>query len=422
MNRVVITGMGVVSPNAFGLEEYRQALCEGRSGIFLNPRMQELEFGCQVAGVPQISDEIAEAYLGANLVRNSNSSMKYAAIAALDCWRDAGMAAPHQDSAPDWDTSAIIGTCAGGIDTVGDFIVPELNARRVRRLGSSAAERAMASCGSACVGGLLGLGGQVTTNSSACATGTEAVLDAYWMIRRGRSIRVLAGSSEPSSIYVWAALDALRVTMRKSNDRPDAASRPLSATAGGLVPSSGAGMLMLEDLTSAQSRGARIYAEVLGGYCNGGGQRSGGSITASNPEGILRCVREALEVSRTKPSEIDYINGHLTGTGADVKEIRCLASALGRNLSEMPWINSTKSMIGHGLGAAGSMECVAAVLQLVNGFIHPSINCEDFHPEIAELASRVPQASVRATPRLVLKTSFGFGDVNASAVFRRWDE
>jgi 3-oxoacyl-(acyl-carrier-protein) synthase len=111
----------------------------------------------------------------------------------------------------------------------------------------------------------------------------------------------------------------------------------------------------------------------------------------------------------------------LTGTEGDVKEIRCLSAALDRKLAEMPWVNATKSLIGHGIGAAGSMECVSTVLQLVNGFLHPSINCEDFHPEIVELEPRVPKSALRAPCRVALKTSFGFGDVNACIVFRRWD-
>jgi 3-oxoacyl-(acyl-carrier-protein) synthase len=414
--------MGIVAPNAARLDAFRHALCQGTSGISHCPQMKELDFGCQVAGVPQISERTSEEYWDPELLRNSNSSMKYAVIASVDCWRDAGLQLPKRDSDVDWSTAAIIGTSGGGIDTIGDFVVPETNARRVRRLGSSAAERVMVSCMSAVVGGVLGLGGPITTNSSACTSGTDALVNAYWMIREGRIDRVLAGSSEPSSIYTWACLDAMRVTMRNSNDRPEGACRPLSATAAGLVPSAGAGVLMLENMASAQSRNARIYAELLGGYSNSGGQRGGGSITASNPEGIQRCVREALEVSRTRSSDIDYINGHLTATAADTKEIRCLAAALGRTLPEMPWVNATKSLIGHGLGASGSMESVATVLQLAHGFLHPSLNCGDFHPEIAALAPRVPQSSIPSQCRVALKTSFGFGDVNSCAVFKRWDE
>jgi 3-oxoacyl-(acyl-carrier-protein) synthase len=414
--------MGIVAPNAVGVEAYRRALCEGRSGIDYAARLKELGFACHVAGVPDISAQTADGYFSSELLKNSNDSMKYAVIASIDCWRDANLPGRTADSEVDWRTSAIIGTSLGGIDTIGEFIVPETNAGRVRRLGSSAAERAMASCASACVGGLLGLGGQVTTNSSACSTGTEAIVSGFWMIREGRADRVLAGSSEAPSIYTWAFLDSLRVTARSSNERPQAASRPLSASAGGFVPAGGAGILMLESLTSARERGARIYGEVLGGHSNCGGQRNGGSITASNPEGIQRCVQETLEIAKTRPSEIDYVNGHLTSTGGDAKEIRCLAAALGRELPNMPWVNATKSLIGHGLGASGSMECVAVLLQLFHGFVHPSINCEDFHPEIADLQPRVPQTAIATDSRFALKTSFGFGDVNACIVFKRWEE
>lgn len=420
-SRVVVTGMGVVAPNAVNLETFRRALCEGRSGLSFVPRLKELDFGCQVAGVPQVSDETAEGLLGPEVFRNSNTSMRYALLASIECWRDAGLADPRRDSDVDWDTAAVIGTCIGGIDTIGDLVVPETNAGRVRRLGSSAAERTMSSCMSAAVGGLLGLGGQVTTNSSACSTGSEALLQAYWMLREGRCRRVLSGSSEGASIYTWACLDAMRVTMRRSNENPEAAARPMSASAGGLVPSCGAGILMLERLDSAESRGARIYAELLGGCSNSGGQRNGGSITASNPEGITRCVEEALDVAKVLAEKIDYINGHLTGTSADAKEVKCLAAVLRRKLGDMPMINGTKSMIGHGLGASGSMESVATVLQLAYGFTHPSKNCEDLHPELTELAERIPHAATRTGHQVALKTSFGFGDVNCALVFRRWN-
>lgn len=413
--------MGIVAPNAVGLEAYRRALCEGRSGLAFVPQMKELDFACHVAGIPRVSDETAQAYLGP-LLSTTNTTMRYAVIASVDCWRDANLPMPQSDSRVDWSTAAVIGSSLAGMETAGELVVPETNAGRVRRLGSSAIERVMASCATACVSGLLGLGGQATANSSACGTGTEAIVNAYWMVRENRIDRVLAGSTEPSSVYAWAGLDSLRVTMRKSNDRPQAAARPLSATAGGLVPAGGAGILMLESLASAQSRKARIYAEVLGGHSNGGGQRNGGSITASNPDGVVRCVQQSLDVAKTNPAEVDYINGHLTGTAGDPKEIRCLSTALGRPVGQMPWVNSTKSLIGHGLAASGSMESVATILQLVYGFLHPSINCEDFHPEIADLAPRVPQVSISVPCRVALKTSFGFGDVNSCVVFRRWDE
>ncbi len=422
-DRVVVTGMGVVAANAHGLEEFEQALREGRSGISFHQRLRDLGFGCQVGGVPQVSEEVKREYFSEEALRAMNSSMIYAGIAAIDCWRDAGFVLPGQGGdAVDWDTGASVGTGIGGVDTVGDYVVPRVNEGKVRRLGSATVEQTMASSVSACVGGLLGLGGQVTTNSSACTTGTEAVVDAFHKVREGRAARVIAGGAEGSSHYIWAGFDAMRVLTRQSNDRPEAASRPMSATAGGFVPSSGAGLMMVESLASARARGARIHAEILGGHVNCGGQRGGGSMTAPNPEGARRCVHAALACAGVGPDAIDAINGHLTATMADTLEVATWQRALGRPPERFPFINSTKSLIGHSLGAAGGIESVATVLQLSRGFIHGSINCEDLHPELAAYAASVPHHTIAAAPRVMAKASFGFGDVNGCLIFRKWEE
>jgi 3-oxoacyl-(acyl-carrier-protein) synthase len=420
--RVVITGMGVVAANGHGLDGFEQALRAGTSGIRFHEKLRELNFACQVGGIPQVGDEVKARYFSEDTLRALNGSMTYAGIAAIDCWRDAGFTVPAPgEGEVDWATGAIIGTGIGGVDTVGDWVVPQVNAGKVRRLGSASVEQTMASSVSACVGGLLGLGGQVTTNSSACTTGTEAVVDAFHKIREGRATRIVAGGTEGSSHYIWAGFDAMRVLARQWNDRPEAASRPMSASAGGFVPSSGAGLLMVEGLTSARERGARIYAEVLGGHVNCGGQRGGGSMTAPNPEGARRCIHAALAVAGIGQEEIDTINGHLTATMADPLEIGTWQRALDRRPEAFPWINSTKSLIGHGLGAAGGIECVAAVLQLHRGFIHGSLNCEDLHPELQAYAGRIPHETIDVAPRVVAKASFGFGDVNGCLILGKWD-
>jgi len=419
--RVVVTGMGLVAANAHGLDAFEQALREGRSGIRFQEKLRDLGFGCQVGGVPQISDETKREYFSEDSLRAMNTSMVYAGIAAIDCWRDAGFAVPEGGSDTDWDSGAIIGTGIGGVDTVGDWVVPRVNEGKVKRLGSSVVEQTMASAVSAIVGGFLGLGGQVTSNSSACTTGTEALVDAFHKIREGRAVRILAGGSEGSSHFIWAGFDAMRVLTRQSNDRPEAASRPMSRTAAGFVPSSGAGILMLESLSSARARGASIHAEVLGGHVNCGGQRGGGSMTAPNPEGARRCVLAAMAVAGIGPDDIDAINGHLTATMADTLEIGTWQRALGRKPEQFPWINSTKSLVGHGLGAAGGIEAVACVLQLSRGFIHASINCEDLHPELEPFAASIPHATIVASPRVLAKASFGFGDVNGCLILKKWE-
>jgi 3-oxoacyl-(acyl-carrier-protein) synthase len=192
----------------------------------------------------------------------------------------------------------------------------------------------------------------------------------------------------------------------------------MSATAGGFVPSSGAGVLLLESLTSARERGARIYAEVLGGALTCGGHRMGGSMTAPNPEGIRRCIRGALEMARVRPEEIGAINGHLTATFADPREVESWSSALGLPPSKMPFIHSTKSLVGHALAAAGGIESVASVLELDRGFVHGSINCEDLHPALGAYAERIPHETIEVPGlAIIAKASFGFGDVNGCVLF-----
>jgi 3-oxoacyl-(acyl-carrier-protein) synthase len=422
--RVVITGMGVVSPNGNGLQDFELALRKGRSGLRSHAAMREAGFGCTVAGVPQGVDPLAAAAFDEDLLLAMNSSHRYAAVAALDAWLDAGLARPERgDDRVDWESGAVLGTGIGGMDTIGTRIVPLVDAGKVRRLGSTCVEQVMASGVSARISGLLALGNQVTTNSSACSTGTEALVLGMQRIRDGLAERMLCGGAEGESHYIWAGFDAMRVLCRRFNDEPEKASRPMSESAAGFVPAAGAGVLVLESLESARARGARVYAELAGGALNCGGHRSGGSMTAPNPDGVVRCVRAALADARCEPAEVDAINGHLTATGADPKEVLAWSEALGRGPERFPLIASTKSMIGHALGAAGAIECIAGALMLYRGFAHPSINCEDVHPEIAPFEGSIPREA-RELPglRTLVKAGFGFGDVNACVVLRAWSE
>lgn len=420
--RVVVTGMGVVAPNAIGLAAFDAALRAGTSGLRHVPKLAELGFGCTVAGVPQGADTIAEAYFDAELLLAMNGNHRYGSIAAVDAWVDAGFERP--DPADDhvyWEAGAVLGTGVGGLDTVGERLVPSTDAGKVRRLGSTIVEQVMGSGISARVSGLLALGNQVTSNSSACSTGTEAIVLGATRIRHGLAERMLCGGSEGASQYSWAGFDAMRVLSRKFNDEPEKASRPMSASAAGFVPGSGAGVLHLESLDSAAKRGARIYAELLGGALNCGGHRGGGSMTAPNPDSVRRCIRAALADGGLDPHEIDAINGHLTATGADPSEVAAWADALERSPDQLPPITSTKSMIGHALGAAGAIESVACIQMLLGGYVHPSLNCEDVHPRIEPYAASIPHV-LRPLPQLttIVKASFGFGDVNACVVYRTW--
>jgi len=422
--RVVVTGLGVIAPNANGISEFELALRKGRSGLRANSDMAEHGFACRVAGVPQGVDEIAQATFSEEDLMAMNSSQRYCALAALEAWQSAGLERPATGEGPvDWDTGAILGTGIGGMDTIAAKVVPLVDAGKVRRLGSTAVEQVMASGISARVSGLLALGNQVTTNSSACATGVEAVAMGADRIRSGLATRMLCGGSEGASPHIWAGFDSMRVLCRGFNDAPEKASRPLSASAGGFVPGAGAGVLLLESLESAFERGAPILAELRGGATNCGGHRGGGSMTSPNPVGVERCIRSALADAGISASEVDAISGHLTATGADPTEVGCWARALEREPGKLPWITSTKSMIGHTLGAAGAIESAAAVLMLARGFVHPSMNCQDLHPEIEAHARSVPHTAVELPDlRVVMKAGFGFGDVNSAVVFQRFED
>ena len=198
----------------------------------------------------------------------------------------------------------------------------------------------------------------------------------------------------------------------------------MSASASGFVPGSGAGSLVLESLESAKQRGAKIYAEVLGGAINSGGQRGGGSMTAPNSISVRRCIKMALKNAGIVSKDIEAINGHLTATGKDPVEILNWSLALERSGLDFPYINSFKGIMGHGLAAAGSMECVAAVLQFKEGQIFGNVNIDDLHPEIEKLVdkSRIPLKTIDFKPKTIAKASFGFGDVNACVIFRTFKD
>lgn len=420
--RVVITGLGVAAPNGVGIPAFTHSLKNGISGIRHDVQLRELQFSCQIAGQPQISEELKSEYFTELELRGFNSTgILYGVIAGIEAWKNAGLSIEINEE-PDWDSGTIFGSGTSGIDKFRESIY-KIDELQVRRLGSTVVAQTMNSGISAYLGGKLGLGNQVTTNSSACATGTEAIMMAYDRIQAGHAKRILAGSTGDSGPYIWAGFDALRVCSSKYNDTPEQGSRPMSASAAGFVPGSGAGALVIEELESALNRGATIYAEILGGNVNSGGQRKNGSMTAPNSTAVQKCITDAIKKSGIATTDIDAINGHLTATTKDSLEIENWTKALDRKGTNFPYINSLKSMTGHCLSAAGSVESVATVLQLHEGFLFGNLNCDDLHPEITELidASKVPLKIIHKNLTIIAKASFGFGDVNACIIFKKFE-
>ncbi len=418
--RVVITGLGVAAPNAVGVPSFRAAIQEGRSGIRFQSDLAELKFSCQVGGIPPVTDAIKHQYFSElQLHQLTSSGIIYGVIAGKEAWQHAGLSVAADE--PDWDSGIVFGTGMLGVDKFREAIY-KVDQGQIRRLGSTVVVQTMTSGVSAFLGGMLGCGNQLTANSSACATGTEALLLAYDRIVAGAAKRMLAGSCSDHGPYIWGGFDAMRILPYQYNQAPERASRPLSATASGFVPGSGAGALVLESLESALERKATIYAEVLGGHVNSGGQRGGGSMTAPNATAVKRCIQKALEQAAVQPDDIDVIDGHLTATSKDPDEVNAWAAALGRSGTHFPYINSLKSMVGHCLSAAGSIECVAAVLELHEGFIYPSINSEDLHPAIPAVVApeKIPQQLIHKAIHVIAKANFGFGDVNACVLLKKF--
>ena len=294
--RVVITGMGVVAPNAIGLANFEDAIRKGKSGIRFEEELERLKFSCQIAGKPQVSEEkIAEYFTPLQLRGLNSSGIFYGVIAGTDAWKDAGLKI-EENQQPDWDSGIIFGTGILGVDKFREAI-HLIDAGKTRRLGSTSVMQTMASGISAYLGGILGCGNQVTTNSSACTTGTEALLMGFERIASGKAKRMLVGSCSDHGPYVWGGFDAMRILPSKYNENPAEASRPMSSSAAGFVPGSGAGALMLEDYETAKARGAKIYCEVLGGATNSGGKRGGGSMTAANSDAVIKCIKDAIKFS-----------------------------------------------------------------------------------------------------------------------------
>jgi 3-oxoacyl-[acyl-carrier-protein] synthase-1 len=421
-NRVVITGLGVVAPNGVGLPAFTNAIKTGISGITYHQQLNEKGFSCCIGGIPKVSEEKKLEYLTPLQLRGFNStSILYGCMAGIDAWKDAGFSV-NENSVLDYDSGLIFGTGNSGIEKLREAIY-KIDDQKVRRLGSTSVVQTMASGISAYLGGILGLGNQVTTNSSACTTGTEALLLGFERIKNGKAKRMLVGSSSDSSLYTWGGFDAMRVMSYKHNETPEKGSRPMSATAAGFVPGSGAGALVLESLESALERKATIYAEVLGGNINSGGQRNGGSLTAPNAEAVQKCISDAILDANISATEIDVINGHLTATSKDSLEIENWTKALQRTGTDFPYINSLKSMVGHCLAASGSIEAVASVIQVKEQFVFPNINCEDVHPEISALIAnaKIPTQMIEKNITTLAKASFGFGDVNACVIFKKYE-
>lgn len=422
--RVVITGVGVAAPNGVGAEAFNTALKNGESGIRHFAEHEELNFRCQLGGFPVPDQNYIESLLPLYYQQKvTNKGVINACLAGLEAWKSAGFELDADNRIPD--AGMIIGAGALGWDNSTDWIQGTINEGQNKRLGSRVIPQNMNSGAAAFLNQLLGLGGKVYSNSSACISGSEAVLHGYQEIASGGARVMVVGGTEGEGRFSWGAFDAMRVLVSDSNDRPTWGSRPMSDSSAGFVPSGGSGVLILEALDSALERGAEIYAEIKGGAQNCGGMRNGGSMTAPNSAAVVECIENAVANTEIEAESIDLISGHLTSTKADPIEIANWQTALKLSGEQMPMINTPKSMIGHGIAAAGAIESIACVLQIKNGYVHPNINLtpDNIHPKIAERVNldKIPLTTTEFDVKTIIKANFGFGDLNCCLVFRKFE-
>lgn len=402
MKRVVVTGLGIVSSIGNNKNEVLESLQQGKSGIRFSPEYKELGFRSHVYGPINLQPE---DYIDRKYIRFMGDASAYSFIALREAIADAEL---EPDMISNVRTGLIVGS--GGCSNKNMHTVFKiLRDKGARKVGPTMVPRIMASGNSASLSVAFRIKGINYSISSACATSAHCIGNAYENIQLGKQDIIFAGGSDEVDWTSTLLFDAMGALSSSYNDSPENASRPFDARRDGFVISGGGGIIVLEELEHAQARGASIYAEIVG-Y---GATSDGYDMVKPSGEGAVRCMQMALE---NVNNPVDYINAHATSTPAgDIAEINSIKEVFGE---KVPVISSTKSLTGHGLGAAGVNEAIYSLLMMKNNFISASVNI--FEPD--EGINGVPIATQRidnARLDTVMSNSFGFGGTNASLVFRR---
>jgi 3-oxoacyl-[acyl-carrier-protein] synthase II len=410
--RVVVTGLGAVSPLGVGVAANWAAVTAGRSGIGPITLFDAAELPVRIAGEVRGFDPAA--YLEKKDIKKVDRFAQFAIAAAQMAVDDAGLAI---DPAEAGRVGVVIGVGIGGLATIEEYHKAFLEGG-LKRLSPFVIPRVIANMAPGLVAIRFGCMGVNYTPTSACASGGQGVGEAFRLIRDGVQDVVIAGGAEAAITPLGVAGFAVMRAMSTRNDDPPRASKPFDRERDGFVIGEGAGVLVLESLARARARGARIYAEVVGYGANCDAYH----ITSPAPEGrgAAECMRLALASGDLAPSEVDYINAHGTATPYnDANETQAIKRLFGEHAPRLA-VSSTKSMTGHLFGGAGGLEAVYTVLALRHGVIPPTINLE--HPDPECDLDYVPNTARRAALRVALSNSFGFGGANACVAFRRWDE
>ena len=404
MNRVVVTGMGIVSCLGNDTETVLESLREGRSGIKTKQEYIDMGLRSHIAGSVDID---AAALIDRRHYRFMSDAAAFAYIAMQQAVDDSGLT---EDQIINPRTGLIAGS--GGASTSDVVEVADiLRTKGVRRIGPYRVPKTMSSTVSACLATPFQIKGVNYSITSACSTSAHCIGNAMELIQLGKQDIVFAGGGEEEHWSLTAQFDAMGALSTKYNDEPERASRAYDVDRDGFVIAGGGGMLVLEEHDHAVARGAKIHAEVVG-Y---GATSDGYDMVAPSGEGAMRCMAQARS---TFDGKIDYINAHGTSTPVgDIKELGAVRQAFG---SETPYIGSTKSLSGHSLGAAGAQEAIYSLLMMENNFIAASANIETLDPDaegMPVVTKRIDDIELNA----VMSNSFGFGGTNASHIFQRYN-
>jgi 3-oxoacyl-[acyl-carrier-protein] synthase II len=408
--RVVVTGLGALTPLGIGVEESWQALCAGKSGVSAVTRFDASDFRTRVAG--EVKDFNPSDFIDRKLVRRGDRFIHFALAATKMALEDSGLTISDKNSER---VGVSVGTAMGGIESIEKN--HELLVKGARQqISPFFVPSFLCNMATGQVAIEFGARGVNLCTVTACASGTQAIGNAFRVIQRGEADAMIAGGAEAAvTPLVFAGLEPVKV-MTARNDEPERASRPFDKERDGFVISEGGGIVILEELESAQNRGAKIYGEVLGYGLNSDAYH----ITAPDPDGrgAATCMKLALDDAGISIDRIDYINAHGTSTVLnDLSETRAIKSVFGERSQKIP-ISSNKSMIGHMWAGAGVAEAMFSLLTIKDGIIPPTINYEFPEPECD--LDYVPNEARKAEVKIALSNSFGFGSTNATLVVGKY--
>ena len=417
MKRVVITGMGIVSPVGIGIEYAWKNIVNGVSGVRKIDTFDASDLTSQIAGLPIIGTEPGQynpdAIVDAREQRKMDKSIVYGMVAADEAIRDAGLIDYDGDKNR---MGVSIGAGIGGLNTIYDNCV-ELYANGPRHISPFFIPKVIINMTAGHVSIKYGLKGPNISVVTACASAAHSIGEAVRLIQHGDADVMVAGGAEGAVGKIGVAGFCAMKALSTRNDAPEKASRPWDKDRDGFVMAEGAGILVLEEYEHAVARGAKIYAEVAGYGLSGDAYH----ITAPAPggEGGMRAMQAALKDAGMQPGDVDYINAHGTSTGlGDLGELSAVQTLFaGTNVS----MSSTKSMTGHLLGAAGGVEAIFCVMAIRDGIVPPTINLENPEDAVGDF-DLVPNVAKQRPVNVALSNSFGFGGTNASLIIKRFEK